>query len=323
MRIFGLLALALLALPPASAAGQSKRSAAPLDPGAHEQVVNGVRLWYRVAGKAQGIPVVFLHGGPGQGSQTFARFAGPHLERSRRMVYLDQRGSGRSEKHWARRYSVALMVDDLEQLRRLWRADRIALVGHSFGTLLALEYAAKYPQHVSHLVLSGTVADFPAMLDLACARLEKADPKTYAEAVARLPQGSQRRCHIFAAGRDFINGNMYPDPAIMKLVDETDKTDGMYNSGEIFGALAKQGLLDYRFDRPERLTMPVLAIAGGSDFQASVEPVRSLVAKVPGARLLEYEGRGHFMFVEDPERFARDVNAFLGSRPERRRRSAR
>jgi proline iminopeptidase len=57
--------------------------------------------------------------------------------------------------------------------------------------------------------------------------------------------------------------------------------------------------------------MPVLAIAGAKDFQAAVEPVRSLIQRVPGARLIEYEGRGHFMFVEDPERFARDVSQFL------------
>lgn len=311
MRIVGLLALILLALPGMAAAAPARPSAPPLSPGAHDQIINGVRLWYRVAGRKEGTPVVFLHGGPGQGSQTFARFAGPHLERTRRMVYLDQRGSGRSEKHWAKRYSVPLMVDDLEQLRRLWGVDRIALIGHSFGTLLALEYAAQYPNRVSHLVLSGAVVDFPAVLDLACARLEKVDPEKYAEAVARLPEGSARRCHIFAAGPDFINGNMYPDPAIKKLVDETDSADGMRNTGEIFGALGK-GLLDYRFERHGRLTMPVLAIQGASDFQAAVEPVRSFVSKVPGARLLEYERRGHFMFVEDPERFARDVDAFLG-----------
>jgi proline iminopeptidase len=229
------------------------------------------------------------------------------------MVYLDQRGSGRSEKHWKKEYSIELMVDDLEQLRRRWGTRQIAIIGHSFGTILALEYAARYPQHVSHLVLSGTVTDFPALLDAGCARLEKLDPESYAKAVARLPQGSARRCHIFAAPRKFIDGNMYPDPAIMKLVDETDSSDGMSNTGEIFGALG-QGLLEYRFKRPERLTMPVLAIAGGSDFQAAVEPVRSLIARVPGARLLEYENRGHFMFVEDPQRFATDVSQFLRQR---------
>ncbi len=311
-RLLALLLVVLFAASSHSAA--PARSDAPLGPGAHNQIINGVRLWYRVAGRDRGMPVVFLHGGPGQGSQTFARFAGPPLERSHRMVYLDQRGSGRSEKHWAKQYSLNLMVDDLEQLRRLWRVEKIALVGHSFGTVLALEYAAKYPQHVSHLVLAGAVVDFPAILDLGCARLEKVDPKTYADAVARLAKGSERRCHIFAAPRAFIDGNMYPDPAVMKLVDDTDKTDGMYNTGEIFSALAKQGLLEYRFERADRLTMPVLVIAGASDFQAAVEPVRSFVATVPGARLIEYEGRGHFMFVEDPERFARDVSDFLRQR---------
>ena len=283
----------------------------PLSAGAHDVVINGVRLWYRVAGKDEGVPVVFLHGGPGQGSQTFARFAGPHLERTNRMIYLDQRGSGRSEKHWAKQYSLDLMVDDLEQLRRHWGVERIALVGHSFGTVLGLEYAARHPERVSHLVLAGAVVDFPAALDVQCERLARVDPETYARAVAELPEGSLRRCHIFAAPRSFIDGAMYPDPAIMQLVDQTDASDGMHNTGEIFGALAKQGLMDYRFDQAERLTMPVLVISGASDFQTVVEPLRPFVAALPNGRLLEYEGRGHFMFVEEPERFARDVSGFL------------
>jgi proline iminopeptidase len=303
-----LLAAAFLAAP-AAAAKKGDR----LAPGVHETVVNGVRLWYRVAGKERGTPVVFLHGGPGQGSQTFAKFAGPHLERSQRMVYLDQRGSGRSEKHWAKAYSLDLMVDDLEKLRRLWGVEKIDLVGHSFGTVLALEYAARYPQHVSHLVLTGAVVDFPAAMDLQCARLEREDPEAYKKAVARVAPGSKRRCHLSAAGRAFVDSAMYPDPATMKLVDDTDATDGMHNTGEIFGALVKQGMLEYRFTKASRLTMPVLAIAGAKDFQAVVEPVRAFAATVPGARVLEYEGRGHFMFVEDPERFARDVSAFLAT----------
>lgn len=300
------LLLAFLAGTPAAA-----HDRAPLSPGAHEEVINGVRLWYRVAGKKDGTPVVFLHGGPGQGSQTFARFAGPHLERDHRMVYLDQRGSGRSEKHWKKVYSLDLMVHDLEKLRRHWGVDKMALVGHSFGTVLGMEYAARYPQHVSHLVLSGAVVDFPAALDLQCARLERIDPEAYEKAVARRLEG--RRCNVFAAGRAFVDNNMYPDPAIMKLVDDTDATDGMHNTGEIAGALFSQGLLEYRFEGADRLTMPVLAIAGGADYQAVGEPVRAFIGRLPRGRIVEYEGRGHFMFVEDPERFARDVTDFLNS----------
>lgn len=300
-------ALLVLLLPAAAVA----QDGAPLKSGAHDVVINGVRLWYRVAGEESGTPVVFLHGGPGQGSQTFARFAGPQLERSQRMVYLDQRGSGRSEKHWKKEYSIALLVDDLEQLRQLWGVEQMALVGHSFGTVLALEYAAQYPQHVSKLVLSATVVDLPAAFDLQCARLEREDPETYAKAVAALPKGSPRKCDVFAAPGSFFDSNMYPDKGTMKLVDETDASDGMYNDGEASKALFAQGLLDYRFDRVDRLTMPVLVIAGQADYQTPVAPVKPLVSALPDGRLLDYEGLGHFMFVEDPQRFATDVSNFL------------
>ena len=309
-----MLRLVVLLLIMVALAAPASAQSAPLATGEHQVIINGVRLWYRVAGTGRGAPLVFLHGGPGQGSQTFARFAGPPLEAANRLIYLDQRGSGRSEKHWKKEYSLPLMVDDLEQLRRAWGVERMALVGHSFGTVLALEYAAKYPERVSHLVLAGAVVDFPAAIDVQCARLAKTDPATYAKAVAALPAGSTQRCHVFAAPRNFIDDAMYPDPAVRKVVDDTDGSDGMFNDGHISGALFNQGLLNYRFTQGPRLTMPVLVIAGGADYQAVVEPLRPFVAGLRRARLIEYPGRGHFMFVEDPQRFARDVTAFVMER---------
>lgn len=56
---------------------------------------------------------------------------------------------------------------------------------------------------------------------------------------------------------------------------------------------------------------PVLVIAGGKDFQTAIEPQRGLVAALPRGRLVEYRDNGHFMFVENPRRFAQDVTTFL------------
>jgi proline iminopeptidase len=282
-----------------------------LAPGEHHAVVNDVRLWYRVAGRTDGVPVVFLHGGPGQGSQTFARFAGPELERDLRMIYLDQRGSGRSERPWNDVYSLDLMVDDLDKLRHAWGVEKIVLVGHSFGTILALEYAAAHPEHTERVVLSAAAPDLPGALDFQCIRLERLDPTAYARAVAERPEGLAARCNPFAAGRAFVDGAMYPDPSTKALVDETDSADGLRNTGQIGQVLFGGGLMQYRFDRHTRLTMPVLVIAGLADFQTVVEPQRDLVARLPDGRILEYPGRGHFMFVEDPVRFSADVVEFL------------
>src|SRR2546428_5925965 len=143
----------LLITVPASLGGQSIASG--LRDGPHQVVVNNVRLWYRVAGRlAPGVPpVVFLHGGPGQGSYHFAALVGPSLEHSLRMVYFDQRGSGNSERPWTGEYSMATLVEDIEGLRRELGVPQIALIGHSFGGTLALEYAATYPAHVARVVI--------------------------------------------------------------------------------------------------------------------------------------------------------------------------
>lgn len=307
------LILCLLAAPAAA------ENRAALSPGVHETAVNGVRLWYRVAGRGRGVPVVYLHGGPGQGSQSFAKFAGPELEKGLRMVYLDQRGSGRSERPWNKAYSLDLLVDDLEKLRIAWGVPKIALIGQSFGTALGMEYAARYPDRVSHLVLAAGIPDIPAALDIQCARLEREDPAAFARAKAALREGDKGRCNVFrayegAASRAFIDGNMYPKPETMKLVDEADAEGGLRNTGEIGQAIVEQGFFGYRFDKAERLTMPVLVIAGGKDLQAVAEPQRALAGRVPSGRYLEYPEAGHFMFVEEPVRFARDVTAFIGGR---------
>lgn len=71
------------------------------------------------------------------------------------------------------------------------------------------------------------------------------------------------------------------------------------------------GLLEYRFAQPRRLTMPVLVVAGEKDYQTGTGPQKAFAQALPKGLFLEYAGAGHFMFVEQPERFARDVTAFL------------
>jgi proline iminopeptidase len=304
-----------------AAAAQPAPYAAPrasLAPGEHQAVINDARLWYRVAGRRTGTPVLFLHGGPGQGSQSFARFVGPHLERSHRMVYLDQRGAGRSERPWNDSYSIELMVDDIEKLRRAWNVPRIALVGHSFGTVLAMEYAARYPGRVDKIVMAGGVNDIQKAFDIQCARLQRTDAAAYERAVAAKPADWTARCNIMAAypgaeGQRVFARNIFPDPATEQILKEADEANGLRNTGVVGAALFRQGLLTYRFTRAAALQMPVLIIGGTRDFQSVIELHRDFVRTLPNGRLLEYEGAGHFMWVEQPERFARDVSTFLST----------
>jgi proline iminopeptidase len=290
--------------------------------GAHEVVVNGVRLWYRVAGTApaDAPPVVFLHGGPGQGSQGFAALTGPRLEPALRMVYLDQRGSGRSERPWTGAYSVDLLVEDLEGLRRALGVPRMALIAQSFGAVVALEYAAKHPQHVSRMVIAAGLSDAPGSIRAQCARLAEVHPQAHARVMARAQASGSDVCNVFEALEDsargeFFQSNMFPDPAVRLAVERADTAGGLRNTGELGNAVFSQGLLQWSFAGHANLTMPVLVIAGEHDYQVGLQPQRDLARRLPRAELRVYEGAGHFMYLDAPDRFARDVTAFFTAEP--------
>ncbi|HEX6040322.1 alpha/beta hydrolase [Longimicrobium sp.] len=306
---------------PASAPAPADALPAGLREGPHDVVVNGVRLWYRVAGTApvDAPPVVFLHGGPGQGSQSFAALAGPRLEPSLRMVYMDQRGSGRSERPWDGAYSIPLLVEDVEALRRELGVPRIGIIGQSFGGVLALEYAAKYPQHVSRMVIAAGLSDTPASLRAQCELLARTDTAAHARAVAA---GGDGGCDPFQAydgpaQGEFVARNMFPDATVRARLEAADTAGGLRNTGELGGAIFSQGLLSWRFSAHDRLTMPVLVIAGERDHQIGLEPQRDLARRLPDAALRVYEGGGHFMYLDAPERFARDITAFFAGDPPR------
>lgn len=294
-----------------------------LYPGTHEVVRGGVRLWYRVAGDAVANtpPVVFLHGGPGQGSAHFDALAGPWLERSLRMVYFDQRGSGHSDRPASGDYALSTLVEDVEALRQALGVPRIALVGHSFGGLLALEYAAKYPDRVSHLVFAAGLWDTPLQCRLRLQRVAELRPEAFARVRGDTlaPDGSRRSdCDLefqaFSSGaeREAYNTEaMFRDPAVAARIDSVNTAHGIRNTGELGRALFSAGLLRYRFTAHDRLAMPVLVVAGRHDGAARPEGLRELARRLPDARFVEFEDSGHFIYLDEPERFARDLTAFL------------
>ncbi len=140
LAVASLSVLAACAARPRHLGAQAAPVSAALAPGEHNAVLTGVRFYYRVggSGSAGAPPVVFLHGGPGQGSEHFEALAGSYMERNLRMVWYDQRGSGFSERPVNRDYALTTMVDDIEALRRELGTPKIALIGHSFGAVLAL-----------------------------------------------------------------------------------------------------------------------------------------------------------------------------------------
>ncbi|AOW92903.1 prolyl aminopeptidase [Rhodococcus sp. WMMA185] len=132
----------------------------PLEPyqSGHLDVGDGQQMYWESSGNPDGKPVVFLHGGPGGGTDPTARqFFDPQAYR---IVLLDQRGCGRSTPHVADGADLSVnttdhLIDDIEMLRGHLDIDRWQVFGGSWGSTLALAYAQKHPHRVTELVLRG------------------------------------------------------------------------------------------------------------------------------------------------------------------------
>jgi pimeloyl-ACP methyl ester carboxylesterase len=119
----------------------------------HMLDVHGIKIWYSQSGKKNAIPTIYLHGGPGYNSYAFEHSIGPLLEKDLNMIYLDQRGGGRSQVEDSAVLGINYLRDDVEALRLKLGAKKVNLIAHSFGGLVALEYLKKYKAQVSRVVL--------------------------------------------------------------------------------------------------------------------------------------------------------------------------
>lgn len=166
MRLNAAFAIAALALtPPASAREPVQAAAAHAWAMPERELmvpVEGGRVWVSVNGnlEAAGAPVVFIHGGPGS---THTGFGGlTALADQRAVILYDQLDSGMSDHPGdPANWRVARFVGELEAIRKALKIERWHVVGYSWGSAIALEYAAIHPDRVASTVLGGTFISTP------------------------------------------------------------------------------------------------------------------------------------------------------------------
>ena len=102
--------------------------------------------------KGTGTPCLYIHGGPGAGSYWMELFFGDFLEQRFQMIYLDQRGTGRSTSPENKDYSMGRMIEDFEEVRESLGIDQWLTMGHSFGGLLQMGYTYVIPNSVKGMI---------------------------------------------------------------------------------------------------------------------------------------------------------------------------
>lgn len=171
-------------------------------------VSGGHRLAYELCGNPSGRPVIFLHGGPGAGcTPTHRRFFDPSAYR---IVLLDQRGAGRSTPAASLiENTTGHLVADIECLRRHLDITRWIVFGGSWGSTLALAYAAAHPAACRALVLRGVWLCRPVDIEWWFEQLRLVHPEHWGEFAGHIPP--EERHDLLAA---YLRRLLDPDPSV-------------------------------------------------------------------------------------------------------------
>jgi len=143
-------------------------------------------IYWEEVGNPNGIPVIFLHGGPGAGlSPQHRRFFDPSAYR---VILFDQRGAGKSTPlgEW-RNNTTQLLIDDIERLRALFGIERWLVFGGSWGSTLALAYGQAHPERCLGFVLRGIFLCTPAEIEFFLYGVQWFYPELYDEFIAPIP----------------------------------------------------------------------------------------------------------------------------------------
>ena len=276
------------------------------------RTADGRTLSYRVEGSG---PLLVCHpGGPGFSSRYFGDLAG--LGEHFQLVLLNPRGSEGSDRPAdSRAYRTEDYVSDLDELRGRLGLDRMLLLGHSHGGVVAAAYGAAHPERVERLVLASTLARFgeeqTAAMEAGMAA--KAGEPWYEDARAALEDEQEGR---FDSDEELAALALREFPFYFARYGDAEQAYLETLRGEVPVADALMLFNDEIFTtfdlRPElgKITAPTLVITGEDDFITG--PVCAAdFAAIPDARTVILPRVGHFIFVEARDRFRDEVTAFL------------
>jgi len=299
---------------PAGAAGATAATAAALGPGEAMLPVRGGRIWYRVSGTGKGTPMVLLHGGPGAGSYYLKPF--DDIGDDRRVIRYDQLGAGKSDRLTdTTLMNIPRFVEELDSLRRALAIDKWFVNGHSWGTVLALEYYKAHPEHVAGIVFGGSVFDWRAYARETNAWTNQMTDSSRRAIAAWKKGGSPDAPGFKAATDEFYAKYVWRRPVKADL-DSTNAQFGAEQYNYMQGAyeyVVTGTLKDYdaRADLP-KIKVPVLSTTGEFD-EVGPKTVEAHAKLIPGARFIRYKDAGHVTSWDARDANVKDVRDFLRS----------
>ncbi|WP_164669773.1 alpha/beta fold hydrolase [Virgibacillus doumboii] len=260
--------------------------------------LNGEKIHINVIG--DGKAIVFLHGGPGSEHRFFLPHVLP-LSENFMLVLYDQRGCGRSELAQDSQYSIEKEVNTLELLRKELDLEKMNLFGESWGSMLALLYATKYPERVNKLFLTAAIG--------ATAEGYKAFKKELMKRITlkdkiRLLLMDRKVKKGVTTTDDVLN---ILDPYYVFSKDTLSSKEKTSINDTVNRSIGEDILQNYDVtNKLHRLTdIPITVAQGSHDILPPAKLEELLIKHIPHAKLHEIQNCGHWTVVEKPD----EINA--------------
>ena len=266
------------------------------------ELPDGVSLFVHEVG--EGFPVVVLHGGPGLDHTHMSPWL-DGLGDEFRLLYVDERGQGRSDRVDPQSLSLDRFSEDVDLLAEALGVDRFALLGHSFGAIVATRHAIERGTAAGY-VISGGGDSSEAML---------ADVETSLEAMGN---GAEAIAESWEQEK-----TVETEEELRKLLDAQMPfhfhgqappgfSDRLVASPEVLRHFANQGYGNFDYvPQLGRVSKPTLVIVGEHDRTTTPRAARVLHEGIAGSELAIVPAAGHMSFVEQPDAYLGPVRQFL------------
>ncbi len=258
-------------------------------------------------------PTAFIiHGGPGGDHSAFKTSFEP-MTGQMQLVYFDHRGQGRSEKSHPERYTLDENVEDMEALRRHLGLGPIVSIGTSYGGMVAMAHAARYPDAVSHLVLCVTAAHHGFMTAAERYIEERGTPEQKAVCATLWAGGFkdvESLQHYYA-----VMGPLYAYKYDAASAAAT-RGRGTNSPEPLNRAFGPGGFLRSYDLRPElsRTPAPPLILAGRHDWICPPNFSEEIHALIPGSKLRIFEDASHALRTDVPEELREEITGFVAGK---------
>lgn len=271
---------------------------------------NGATLFYKTMGR--GDPVVVLHGGPGFDHRQFLPFIW-ELASDHKIILFDQRGTGLSSCPIdSASINIDTFIDDIEAIREAFQIEKMNLLGHSWGGILAMHYGIRHSDHLKSLIICSAAASADSFKEMR--ENYEAD---------RLP-GDREKLNEIASSPEFQNDEpeaierfwrvyfkpYFVDQSLVSRMDLVFSENTIRNSNAVAGYIMQSiGAFDLHDDL-QAIRCPTLIIHGESD-PMPCRYAEQIQERIAGSELVIAEDSGHWIFIDATDIFSSSILDFL------------